>query len=103
MEHLVNTILGPLLDRLGINAGEQFMYSVAIYLALFVAYAVRQRKRDWLLSLVFVLMALALLVFLFTESATVRTASLAVLIATIPAAFVREYVRIRRIRAERLP
>jgi hypothetical protein len=101
VERVTSSILGPLLDWLGINPGQQLMYATAACLAFAAVFALRYRRHDGVLSILFLTMTLALLLVLFTASPAVRGAALVLLIVATAAAFVRDHVRRRRPRAER--
>ena len=93
MAQLIQSIISAVLEWLGIDQKQQFLWLLLALIAMFVVYMIRARHNDKLLSMIFVTMAVAFVVFLFTESAEARWASAAVVVATVPAAFAAHATR----------
>jgi len=101
MIEILNQSLRLLLEELGIDEKQQFMWMVVACLAGFVVYSVRERHRHGLLfTALFMLLALCALVFLFTESEAARHWSALMGSLTIAAIFGWEFVRRRRLTAD---
>ena len=87
-----------LLEEMGIDEKQQFMWLTVAGLAALVVYFLRDRHRHGLLcTFLFALLALAGLVFLFTESEAARHWSALVFAVSMVFIFAWEFVRRRRV------
>ena len=78
MAQLFEFLFRGLLEWLGIDLKQQFLLMVIVLIAWFVVYMIRSRENDRVLSVTFVLMAIAFLVFLFTELPRARWSAAAI-------------------------
>ena len=100
MMEILTQSLQILLEELGIDKKQQFMWIIVACLAAVVVYSVRDRHRHGLLfTALFTLLALSALVFLFTESEAARHWSALVCSLAIAGIFGWEFVRRRRLTA----
>ena len=95
MESIVRHIIEWLLEELGIDRKQQFLWMVLILVAWFIVHMIRTRRQDVIISVLFILMALTFVVFLLTESANVRWGSAALIAGSIAGLFVRHALRNR--------
>ena len=98
MSEILTQSIRLLLEELGIDEKQQFMWMLVAGLAAIVVYSVRDRHRHGLLiTFLFTMLALSALIFLFTESEAARHWSALVFALAMLAIFVWEYVRRRRV------
>jgi len=98
MTHLI----APILELLGIDHKQQFVWGLIMCLAIFIVYAIRYRREHGIVfGVLFALLGVSLLVFLFAESHAAQGWAAAVFGLDVIAIFAWHFVRNARAGAER--